>query len=144
MNEDIQTFLSNSNYVLYGVSSDSKKFGNYIYKELTQRKFSLSAIYKKNLDGINCFRSISEIPTKPNAAIICTKPVSTLLILDELYNNRILNIWLQQGSESPEVIAKAKEYNLNIISNKCILMYAEPVKSIHKFHRTINKILGKY
>jgi hypothetical protein len=31
---------------------------------------------------------------------------------------------------------------LDIISKQCILMWAEPVKSIHKFHRNLKKLFG--
>jgi predicted CoA-binding protein len=53
------------------------------------------------------------------------------------------NIWLQQGSESPEVLKLARELGLSPISGKCILMYAPPVGSFHKFHHFFARLFGK-
>ena len=52
-------------------------------------------------------------------------------------------LWLQQGSQSPEVLAVARELGVNPISGKCILMYAQPVTSFHKWHRVFVKLTGQ-
>jgi predicted CoA-binding protein len=53
------------------------------------------------------------------------------------------NVWLQQGSESSEVLAQAKQLGMSVISGKCILMYAPPVRSWHGFHRIVMKLIGQ-
>jgi predicted CoA-binding protein len=63
--------------------------------------------------------------------------------LKEAATAGIKNIWLQQGSESSEVLAQAKQLGLSVISGKCILMYAPPVRSWHGFHRFVMKLIGQ-
>jgi heterodisulfide reductase subunit B len=46
-------------------------------------------------------------------------------------------------SETEETLKIAQENDTEIIHHKCIFMFAEPVSGLHKFHRTINKIIGK-
>jgi predicted CoA-binding protein len=57
--------------------------------------------------------------------------------------SNIQNVWLQQGAESPAALKTGKELGLSLVSGKCILMYAEPVQSFHKFHRVVAKIFGQ-
>ena len=52
-------------------------------------------------------------------------------------------IWLQQGSDSPEVKAVAGELGVTPITGKCILMYAQPVKSFHAWHRGFARLFGQ-
>jgi len=49
---------------------------------------------------------------------------------------------VQQISNTKETEAIAKDLNIDLIHKECIFMFAEPVQSIHKFHKTIWKILG--
>jgi predicted CoA-binding protein len=51
---------------------------------------------------------------------------------------------MQQGSESRNAIKFCEENGISAVHNECIMMFVEPVKSIHSFHRWINKLVGKY
>jgi hypothetical protein len=37
----------------------------------------------------------------------------------------------------------AEKYQKNLVFNKCIFMFASPVKGIHKFHRVLARLFGK-
>jgi predicted CoA-binding protein len=50
---------------------------------------------------------------------------------------------MQQGSESEKAINYCNENGIDVIHGECILMFAEPVESIHKFHKWLWKIFGK-
>jgi predicted CoA-binding protein len=56
---------------------------------------------------------------------------------------RINRVWVQQMSETKDTVKIAAENHVDLISKKCIFMFANPVTSIHKFHRTIVKWLGR-
>jgi predicted CoA-binding protein len=56
---------------------------------------------------------------------------------------KVPRIWLQEGSESEAALRLCQENNVPVIHGECILMFAEPVKSFHAFHRWIWKLLGK-
>jgi len=52
-------------------------------------------------------------------------------------------VLLQQGAQSDSAIQFCKDNGMNIVHNECIMMFAEPVGSFHKFHRWVWKIIGK-
>jgi predicted CoA-binding protein len=52
-------------------------------------------------------------------------------------------VWLQQGAESPEALALARDLGLNLVARKCVLMYAPPVRSFHAWHRVFARLFGQ-
>jgi uncharacterized protein len=140
----IQTFLEPKKLAIAGVSRDSKKFGNAVFRELKEKGFVVYPI-NPNVDtilGEKCYPSVSVLPADVSCLLIVTPKLKTLDILKEAVSKGIKNIWIQQMAETPEVIDYVKSRNLSVIMKQCILMYAEPVKGFHKFHRTIKKIFG--
>ena len=67
----------------------------------------------------------------------------TEMVVKEANEIGVKNVWMQQGSESDEAIKYCKENGINEIHKECILMFADPVNSIHGFHRWIWKVIGK-
>ncbi len=55
----------------------------------------------------------------------------------------IRHLWIQQGSDSAAALELARKEGLAVVSGDCILMFAEPVASFHRFHRWIWKLLGR-
>jgi predicted CoA-binding protein len=64
-------------------------------------------------------------------------------VLKDAATANIKTIWLQQGSENAEVLAQANRLGLTVISGKCILMYAPPVRAFHGLHRFVMKLIGQ-
>jgi predicted CoA-binding protein len=54
----------------------------------------------------------------------------------------VRHVWLQQGAESPALVALCRHLGLTVVSNECVLMHAQP-KGFHKLHRWIWGALGK-
>ena len=140
----IQTFLETKKIGIAGVSRDSKKFSTVIFRELKEKGFDVYPI-NPNVDtiyGVTCYQSVSALPSDVRSLLIVTPKLYTLDLLKEAVIKGFSNIWIQQMSETPEVIAYAKSQNLNLIMKQCILMHTEPVRGFHKFHRAINRIFG--
>jgi len=142
---DINDFLKQEAFVLFGISTNKQKFGNAIFKELVEKGMKIYAIHKEieMQENQKCYKTLDELPQKVTAAIICTKPEKTAVIINQLKEYGITQIWLQQGSATDEVIEKAKQIFSKTISKKCILMYANE-KGIHKFHANILRFFRKY
>jgi uncharacterized protein len=145
MNANIQEFIQGKRFAIFGVSRSGKKFGNSIYTEMKGRGYQLYMIHPEaqEINGERCYASLSALPDKVDGAIICVPPQKAAQVLREVAGAGIQRIWLQQGAQSPETAAVAKELGVNPITGKCILMYAEPVESMHGWHRTFAKIFGQ-
>jgi predicted CoA-binding protein len=142
----IDDFIAQKDIAIVGCSRDSKKFGSYVLKELKQKGYELYPIHRevKELDGYTCFSSLAHIPEKVKTLIIVTPSDQTEKLVKEAADKGIERIWMQQGAESRNAIQFCQENNIPHVSGECIMMFAEPVSSIHKVHRFIWKLIGKY
>lgn len=140
----IDQFLGPKKLAIAGVSRDPKKFGNIVYKELKDRGFEVYPI-NPNIDLVNgdkCYKSVNDLlPEVTHLLVITPKPL-TMGVVREAVAKGIDNIWIQQMSETKEVMDFLKDKPVKLVTRECILMWIEPIKSIHKFHRTIRKIFG--
>jgi uncharacterized protein len=142
----ISEFLKQKNIAIAGVSRTRHKFGNTIFKEMKKKGYNLYPV-NPNLDefeGQKCFRSIGSLPIDVDGIIINTKSLITERLIKESEEKGIKNIWLQQGSVDKKTIVESHRSQTNIISGHCILMFVEPVKGIHGFHRWLKKSFGKF
>lgn len=145
MEQAVNDFIQCKNLALLGLSKTKGKFGNYAYKELTSRGYHVFAVHptEKEIEGIPCFPSLLSIKEKVGGVFVSVSPKNIPSILQEISSTGLKNVWLQQGCESLEAIDQANKLGLNLVSKKCILMYAEPVKSFHKFHRFFANIFSR-
>jgi len=142
----IQEFLKPKEMAICGVSRNKKKFGRVIYDTLKERGFKLYGINPNmtEIDGEPCYSDVSQLPANVKHLLIVTPVNQTEEIITQAIEKGIKNIWIQQMSESSAAIELAEKRGINLILKQCILKFAEPVTSIHKFHRFINKLFGTY
>ncbi|NTV35435.1 MAG: CoA-binding protein [Anaerolineaceae bacterium] len=145
MDQKIQSFLENKRIAVVGVSRSGKKFGNAIATELKQRGFQVSIVHPEaqEINGEKCYPSLAALQGMVDGVVICVPPKQSNQVLREAAAAGMKNIWIQQGADSPEVSATARELGITPITGKCILMYAEPVRSIHGWHRAFAKLFGQ-
>ena len=97
-----------------------------------------------SIGGEKCYSDINALPLSPDALIILTPKKETDMIVQQSIAQGIRNIWIQQGSETKQTLDMISCAEGNFIMGECIMMFAEPVKSFHSFHRFVNKLFGAY
>jgi predicted CoA-binding protein len=136
--------MSQKNIAVAGVSRKKQKFGNAIYKELEKKGYNVYPVNPnmKDYNGKICYPDIQSLPEEVTGIVLNTKPAITKLLMKEAEQKGIKHIWLQQGSANKETIETSHNSDSNIISRQCVIMFAEPAKGIHGFHKWINKTFG--
>ena len=144
--ESIKSFLGLKNIAVIGVSSKGKGFGVAVYNHLKDNGYNAFGVNKYGgfSDSIKLYNSISMIEQTIDGIITVVSPAETEIIVQESKELGIKHIWMQQGSESKNAIDFCNQNGIDVVHNECIMMFVEPVKSIHSFHRWINKLVGKY
>ena len=145
MKQGIEEFITSKSIAVVGVSRNGKKFGNSALTELAKRGYEVFAVHPEaeEIAGTRCYPNLTALHGKVDAVLICISPGGVAGVLREAAAIGLKNVWLQQGAESPEAIALAKELKLNLVSGRCILMYAPPVEGFHSWHRAIYRIFAK-
>lgn len=142
--DSINKFLADKKFAIAGVSTNEKKFGYVVFKELRDKGFDICPINPKvnEIDGVKCYPSVNDIPESYDKLFIVTPKDTTDIILKEASEKGIKQVWIQQMANTKESSSIARNLGIELIEKECIFMFAEPVKSIHKFHRTLRKLFG--
>lgn len=144
--QQIDQFLGADKIALAGVSRNKNKFGSSVYRELLQKGINVVPMNPnmETAEGNPCFSDIAGLPKDVDAILCVVKPAETEKLVKQAHSAGINNIWMQQGSESEAAVTFCKENGMSVVSKACVLMYAGPVNSIHKFHRGLAKLFGRY
>ena len=142
----VTSFLHNKSIAVAGVSRDKKKFGYVAYKELKNKGYKVFPVNPNvaEIDSEECYPNLSSIKEKLDGVLLVVPPRQSEKVVKEANELGVKSIWFQQGSSSEEAVKFCQEKGMLVVSNECIMMFAEPVESFHKFHRWIWKLIGKY
>jgi len=143
--EQIEEFYSQPLIAMIGVSRNTKKFGYVAYNELKKKGFKVVPVnsFADTIDGATCYKSIEALPSEVTGAVILTHKKENLGVVEKLLNKGIKQIWIQQGSDTPQAVELAKKNYANLINGKCIIMFSGSLSGMHKFHYNISKFFGR-
>src|SRR5664279_2353025 len=115
--KSINEFLSVKEMAIAGASRDKKKFGGMVFQELKERGYQLYPVNPnaETIDEIQCYKTVSDLPTSTTNLYIVTPKVNTAQIIKEAIAKGIRNIWIQQQSDSSEALELAKANGINLI-----------------------------
>lgn len=130
---------------LVGMSRSGKKFGNVAGRELQAKGYEILPIHPlaNQLEGLPCYRTFADLPGPVGAVIVVVPPAEAAKVVHEALEAGISRVWLQPGSESPEAIAECENRGAVLVVGHCILMFAEPVRGIHRLHRFLSRLFGQ-
>ena len=123
---DITKLLDEPNVsiAVIGATDNSSKYGHVIYRDLKQKGFTVYPVnpQRTSVDGDPAFSNVGDIPGKPTMTNFVVPPSTTLKILQQCLDLALMNVWVQPGAESPEVIAFLQQNGFNYIANACIMV----------------------
>jgi hypothetical protein len=107
-----------------GATDNSSKYGHVIYRDLKRKGFTVYPVnpQRTSVDGDPAFPNVGDIPGKPTIVNFVVPPSTTLKILQQCLDLDLMNVWVQPGAESPEVIAFLQQNSFNYIADACIMV----------------------
>ena len=122
--ERIDTFLGADSFGVVGASSKPHKYGNKVlrcYQQNRRRVIPVNPV-EKEIEGLACVASVSELPEHVSSISIITPPQVTEKVVELAVARGIKNLWMQPGAESAAAVATAKAAGLNVIADgSCLL-----------------------
>jgi len=102
--------MSKSSIAIIGASNQRDKFGNKAVRAYLQKGFTVYPVNPKEsrIEGLPAFRSILDIPGPVNLASFYVPPSVGLTVIEEIAKKGVREVYLNPGSESPELVEKAK------------------------------------
>ena len=100
-----------------GASVDRSKFGNKAVRAFVRQGYAVYPVNPKetHIEGLPAFRSITEVPVRPNLVSVYLPPPVLLKVLPDIAAKGCDELWLNPGTESREVLALAEQLKLNVI-----------------------------
>jgi uncharacterized protein len=140
MNPERAAFIAEKRIAVVGVSRH-RGFGNAILKALRKQGYEVFPVNSEvdTVEGERCYRSVAEVPAPAPAVVVVVPPAAGVKVIEDCARAGVKRVWLQQGAESPAVLAACKEKGIEASSGACIIMHAAPT-GLHSFHRWIWKI----
>jgi uncharacterized protein len=129
-------FLSHKKLALVRLSAQTQVMGD-MKKELVPKGYDVSVVY---LNTGPSDPSIDSVKDQVEGAIISVPKSECEAAVREAIDAGIPRLWLQAGCDSKEALALCEEKGVPVIHGACVLMYAQPVQSVHRFHRGIWKV----
>ena len=142
--QDIRGFLAEKTLAIAGVSRDEKSMSALTFKELKNKGYTLYPVNPNaaTILGEKCYPSVAVLPGKVGGVLVFTSPAHTEKVVREAVAAGVRRVWIQQGAQSDAAVRFCVDNKLPAVAKQCILMYAEPVASIHAFHRWVKKLFG--
>ena len=135
----IDEFLSHKDLALVRLSSTIPVRGGRIDDELASKGYKISVAY---LDGPEGTPKLGNLPQPVEGAIIAVRKERSEQAVREAVEAKVPRLWIQNGCESQAAIDLAAQSGVPLVSGHCVMMYAEPVQSVHAFHRWLAKVFG--
>ena len=142
----IDDFLAQHRIAVVGASDKSGDFATVIAGELQDHGYEAVRVGRSGPKG--GFTSLAEVPGSVDGVVVMVGPFAAADVVEEAAALGITRVWLfkgvGKGSCSDAAVAAAKEHGMTVVEGACPLMFLEPVKSVHRFHRGIRRLEGRY
>ena len=113
-----------STIALVGATDNPSKYGHTIYHDLKRKGYTVIPVNPRRatVGGDLAFEKVADIPEPPTIVNFVIPPRFTLHVLKQCLEQDLMNVWLQPGAESPEVMEFIQENGFNYLANACIMV----------------------
>jgi hypothetical protein len=120
---DRQHIPGMSSVAIIGASSDRSKYGNKAVRAFVRQGYTVYPVNPKEsqIEGLTVYSTIEQVPERPDRVSVYVPPGVLLKLLPGIAARGCGELWLNPGTESPEVLAEAERLGLNVVQACSIL-----------------------
>ena len=118
----VENAIEKKVWAVVGATNNKGKFGCRIYKRLLNAGYEVYPVNPgiAEIDGAKCYATIADLPVIPDVVNIVVPSKIAVEIVKEAAEKGVKIVWLQPGSDKPEVVQAASEAGLEVIED-CVL-----------------------
>jgi predicted CoA-binding protein len=100
-----------------GASADRRKFGNRAVRAFKSHGYTVIPInpHEPEVEGLKTYASVLDVPGPIDMASFYVPPHIGELVIEDVARKHIAEIWLNPGSESDALVARARALSLKPI-----------------------------
>lgn len=112
---------------MIGASTDRRKFGNRAVRAFLRQGHEVFPIHphEREIEGLPVHASVLEVPGPIDMATFYVPPEIGLAVIEDVAAKGIREVWLNPGSESPGLVARARALGIEPIEACSILAIGE-------------------
>jgi uncharacterized protein len=127
MNEPelIHAMLHDSKTIaVVGLSDNPDKPSYYVSEYMQRHGYKILPVNPsiQTVLGEHSYRSLAELPVKPDVVNVFRVPALIPGIVDEMLALGLKNIWVQQGIVNLEAARLAEEGGIHVVMDRCIMV----------------------
>jgi predicted CoA-binding protein len=102
---------------IIGASRDRSKFGNRALRAFQRQGYTVVPInpHEPEVEGIRTYASVLDVPGAIDMATMYVPPEVGERVIDEIARKGIAEVWMNPGSESDALVARARSHNIQPI-----------------------------
>jgi predicted CoA-binding protein len=123
-----QVDMDKPTIAIVGASSDRCKYGNRAVRAYVRQGYDVYPIHPREpmIEGQRAYRSLLDVPVAQLDRVSMYVPSSVgIQLLDDIARRPPRELWLNPGSESDALIARAAELGLNVVIGCSIVAIGE-------------------
>jgi uncharacterized protein len=126
MNNPLTILKDNQTFSVLGVNQDFDSYANKILRKLREKHKTAYPVNPKYSSLFNeiIYERLENTPTVPEVVVFVVNPTIGIQYLQNIKNLGIKTIWLQPGTISEELLAKAKALDIEIV-DACVLVVSQ-------------------
>jgi hypothetical protein len=123
----LEEFGAVKTVAVVGASPDRSKFGNKALRAFAAQGYRVVAVHPSaaEVEGVKTYPRVADVPFALDMATLYVPPSIGIGLIDDLAAAGVKEVWLNPGSESPALIARARELGLDPIVACSILGIGE-------------------
>lgn len=113
---------------IIGASADRQKYGNKSVRAHLNQGYNVYPVHPgaSEIEGLSAYPSLSEVPVRDLDRIsVYVPPEVGIQLLEEIQKHGAKEVWFNPGSESPDLLERARELGLNVIQACSIIAIGE-------------------
>jgi hypothetical protein len=121
--EEIKEIFRLKRVAVIGMSRNPDKPAHYVPMFLKERGFEIIPVNPKakEISGLKVYKSIIDIPGEIDIVDVFRPSEEIPRVVGEAVKKRPRVIWLQEGIYHPEAVKIARENNIIIVWNRCMM-----------------------
>jgi uncharacterized protein len=144
----IERFLAQKHIAVVGVSRHPKEFSRMVFRALRDSGYTLYPVNVRCEGGATvedqpCYRALADVPEPLDAVLVLVPAVTSAQVVREALAQGVTHIWLHRGGGPGSASEEARELcvqaGVDVVDGACPLMFLEPVRGVHRFHRFLSR-----
>lgn len=120
----ISSILSNNHtFAVVGVSLNRQKYGREVFDALLTKGYQVYPINPKyeEIDGHRCYRSLDELPEKPQVVVTVVPPAVTEEVIESCVRLGVGTVWMPPGSWSEQAVETCEAQGIEEVHDVCLV-----------------------